>query len=50
MPFQLQLPHTSLLMSAILYFHPRGSHMSLTVYFPQTRLRSKFIMPVPCRL
>ena len=39
-----------LLMSAMFYFHSRGSHMSLTVCSPQTRLRSKFIMRVPCRL
>lgn len=41
---------SSLSYPAIFYFHSRESHMSLTVYFPQTRLRSKFIMHVPCRL
>lgn len=41
---------SSLSYPTIFYFHSRESHMSLTVYFPQTRLRSKFIMHVPCRL
>lgn len=39
-----------LLMSAMFYFHSRGSHMSLTGCSLQTRPRSKFIMHAPCRL
>lgn len=39
----------SLFTSDLFDFPSRESHMSSTVYSPQTRLRSRFTTPVPCR-